>query len=53
MSNIAAQAKKLMINVDTANTAFWQTRTVAEIALRMFQAHKEKWNNCKLIWSYI
>ncbi|KAI1421193.1 Piwi domain-containing protein [Xylaria sp. FL1777] len=39
------QAKTLMINVDTANTAFWQTRTVAEIALRMFNAHKEQWSN--------
>ncbi|TGJ79671.1 hypothetical protein E0Z10_g9093 [Xylaria hypoxylon] len=39
------ESKRLMLNVDTANTTFWQTRTVAEIALRMFNAHKEQWSN--------
>ncbi|KAI0968439.1 Piwi domain-containing protein [Xylaria arbuscula] len=39
------QAKNLMINVDTANTAFWTTKTVAEIALRMYNAHSDKWSN--------
>ncbi|KAI0404747.1 Piwi domain-containing protein [Xylaria palmicola] len=39
------EAKRLMVNVDTANTAFWQTRTVAEIALRMFNVHKPEWSN--------
>ncbi|KAI0487057.1 Piwi domain-containing protein [Xylaria cf. heliscus] len=39
------QAKQLMINIDTANTAFWQLRTVAEIVLRMCNEHKAEWNN--------
>ncbi|KAI1152469.1 Piwi domain-containing protein [Nemania diffusa] len=43
------EAKKLMINVDTANTAFWQTKTIAEIALRMFNAHKDQWSN----WGWV
>ncbi|KAJ8130082.1 hypothetical protein O1611_g3549 [Lasiodiplodia mahajangana] len=42
-------AKKLMINIDTANTTFWQTKTVAEIGLRMFNEHNEQWSN----WGYI
>ncbi|KAI8951243.1 Piwi domain-containing protein [Xylaria longipes] len=40
-----SQAKRLMINVDTANTAFWQVLTVAETALRMFNEHKSEWAN--------
>lgn len=47
------QAKKLMVNIDTANTAFWQVKTVAEIALRMFNAHKEQWSNCMYIFIYL
>ncbi|KAI0814058.1 Piwi domain-containing protein [Xylaria sp. FL0064] len=39
------QGKQLMINVDTANTAFWQSKTVAEVALRMYQAHKDQWSH--------
>ncbi|KAI0517034.1 Piwi domain-containing protein [Xylaria bambusicola] len=39
------EAKRLMINVDTANTAFWQTRTIAEIALRLHQATNSRWAN--------
>ncbi|KAI0448637.1 Piwi domain-containing protein [Xylaria acuta] len=40
-----SQAKRLMINLDTANTAFWQLKTVAEIALRMFNEYKSEWSN--------
>ncbi|KAF2963456.1 hypothetical protein GQX73_g10126 [Xylaria multiplex] len=43
------EAKRLMINVDTANTAFWQIRTVADIALHMFNAHKAEWSNYKFV----
>ncbi|KAI1111144.1 Piwi domain-containing protein [Nemania sp. NC0429] len=44
-----SEAKQLMINIDTANTAFWQVKTIAEIALRMFNAHKDQWSN----WSWV
>ncbi|KAI0554790.1 Piwi domain-containing protein [Xylaria curta] len=40
-----SQANQLMINVDTANTAFWQLRTVAETALRLFNEHKTEWKD--------
>ncbi|KAI0195050.1 Piwi domain-containing protein [Astrocystis sublimbata] len=40
-----AQGNVMMINVDTANTAFWQQKNVAEIAWRMFQEHKSEWSN--------
>ncbi|GAP88545.1 putative piwi domain-containing protein [Rosellinia necatrix] len=40
-----SETKRLMINIDTANTTFWQNMTVAQIALRMFNAHKEQWRN--------
>ncbi|KAI1131443.1 Piwi domain-containing protein [Nemania abortiva] len=43
------EAKKLMINVDTANTAFWQPKTIAETGLRMFNEHNDKWSN----WGYV
>ncbi|KAI0439155.1 Piwi domain-containing protein [Xylaria telfairii] len=31
---------RIMINVDTANTAFWQSLNIAELALRMVREHK-------------
>ncbi|RWA07022.1 hypothetical protein EKO27_g8075 [Xylaria grammica] len=40
---------KLMVNIDTANTTFWQNRTVAEIALRMFNAQKPEWSNLDFV----
>ncbi|KAJ8109037.1 hypothetical protein ONZ43_g6248 [Nemania bipapillata] len=43
------ESKRVMINIDTANTAFWQTKTIAEIALRMFNAHKDQWSN----WDWV
>ncbi|KAJ2982189.1 hypothetical protein NUW58_g6496 [Xylaria curta] len=39
------EAKRLMINVDTANTAFWRTHTIAVLALRIFNEHKKDWSN--------
>ncbi|KAI1757612.1 Piwi domain-containing protein [Xylaria castorea] len=36
---------RIMFNVDTANTAFWQCLTIAELALRMLREHKNEWNN--------
>ncbi|KAI0530336.1 Piwi domain-containing protein [Xylaria digitata] len=43
------EGKRLMINVDIANTTFWQTRTVADIALHMFNAHKAEWSSYKFV----
>ncbi|KAI2631219.1 Piwi domain-containing protein [Xylaria nigripes] len=40
-----SEAKRVMINVDTANTAFWQNRRVSEIALSMFNEHDPKWSD--------
>ncbi|KAI1359066.1 Piwi domain-containing protein [Xylaria arbuscula] len=40
-----AEGNRLMINVDTANTAFWQTRTVSHVAHRMYNAHKSEWSS--------
>ncbi|KAI1173096.1 Piwi domain-containing protein [Nemania sp. FL0916] len=44
-----SESKALMINVDTANTAFWQPKTIAEIALRMVNAHKDEWAS----WGFV
>ncbi|KAI1322332.1 Piwi domain-containing protein [Xylariaceae sp. FL0255] len=35
----------LMINVDVANTAFWQPLNIADVALRMVREHKREWAN--------
>ncbi|KAI1433800.1 Piwi domain-containing protein [Xylaria sp. CBS 124048] len=40
-----SQAKSIMINIDTVNTAFWQVRNVSDIALRMFNYHDKKYAN--------
>ncbi|KAI3317284.1 Piwi-domain-containing protein [Xylariaceae sp. AK1471] len=43
-----SESKKLMINVDTANTAFWIQCTLAEMALRLCNAAKPQvWGGYK------
>ncbi|KAH8159880.1 hypothetical protein CIB48_g8371 [Xylaria polymorpha] len=39
---------RIMINVDTANTAFWQSLNIAELALRMVREHKAGSSNIEL-----
>ncbi|KAI1504062.1 eukaryotic translation initiation factor [Biscogniauxia marginata] len=41
-------ASGLAINVDVANTAFWCVTNLAEMALRLMQAHKPEWKGWRM-----